>query len=180
MRWLPYFILAYITLGVQIGLRDYGAVRGAAPNIVLMAVVFIAINAPRDTALLGCFILGLLQDLMTTSPLGLWALAYGLVGMVVVSTQEIVYREHFLTHASLALVGGLLCDLTLVVHGWFYPMLHHAEAIVRPSVATLLAGTVYTALLAPLGIGVMQRTRRFFAFRPTRAYSMRRGFRTAP
>ena len=51
---------------------------------------------------------GVMQDLLTQTPLGLYALSYGLVGMFVVSTQEVVYREHPLTHFSLALVGGLL------------------------------------------------------------------------
>src|SRR2546429_9086475 len=62
MRWLAYFIFAYLVLALQIGLAPYLAYQGAAPNFVLLAVVFIAINAPRDAAPLGCFSPGVLQD----------------------------------------------------------------------------------------------------------------------
>ncbi len=64
MRWPPFFILAYIVLGMQIGLSGIVNVHGAKPDFVLMAAIFIALNASRDPALLGCFILGLLRDLL--------------------------------------------------------------------------------------------------------------------
>ena len=41
MRWLTYFILAYVIVGLQIGLGDYVRYQGAAPNLVLLAVIFI-------------------------------------------------------------------------------------------------------------------------------------------
>src|SRR5690554_3436804 len=107
MRWLTYFILAYVALGVQIGTSGFLRYQGAGPNFVLLAAIFIAINAPRDSALLGCFVLGAMQDLVTQQSLGLYAFSYGLVAMFVVSTQNLVYRAHPLTHFSLALVGGL-------------------------------------------------------------------------
>src|SRR5689334_580391 len=104
MRWLAYFILAYVALGLQMGLAPYLTFRGAPPNLVLLAVIFIALNAPRDPALLGCFGLGLLQDLATGQQPGLYAFSYGIVAMLVVAVQQTVYRQHPLTHASLALV----------------------------------------------------------------------------
>src|SRR5687768_9200547 len=102
MRWLPYFILAYVALGVQVGLGHYVAMRGASPNVVLVAAVFIGLYAPRETALLGCFGMGLMQDLLTRQPLGLFALSFGLVGLLVAGVQQLVDREHPLTHAALA------------------------------------------------------------------------------
>src|SRR5204862_1426264 len=63
MRWLSYFILAYLMLGLQAGLAPYVRAGGAPPNFVLLTALFIALNAPRDASLLGCFGLGLMQDL---------------------------------------------------------------------------------------------------------------------
>ena len=102
MRWLAYVILAYIAIAVQIGLGPYVRYRGAQPNLVLLAAVFIALNAPRDAALLGCFCMGVLQDLVTQQPPGLFALSYGLTAMVAVSVHQVVYREHPLTHFLVA------------------------------------------------------------------------------
>ena len=160
MRWLPYFILAYLAIGVQTGAGEYLRVHGGKPDLALLALIFIAINAPRDAALMACFLLGLMLDLVTVQPLGLYAFAYSLVGMFTVSTQEVVYREHPLTHVTLAFVGSLLVAAVELVHGWIY------GARVAPT--TLFAGAVYTAALGPVVLGLLQRVKRAFGFQPPR------------
>ena len=160
MRWIVYFILAYVALAIQVGAGPYLRWQGAPPNLVLLVVIFIALNAPREAGLLGALCLGLMQDLLTQSPLGLYAFSYGLVGMFVVSTQQIVYREHPLTHFSLALIGGLLCGMVQLIHG----LVH------RPGVGgmSLFTTMIYTALLAPFVLGFLQRARRPFGFQSPR------------
>ena len=156
MRWIPWFILAYVALGVQMGLGDFVRVRGATPSLVLLAVIFIALNAPREAALLGAFGIGIMQDMTTLSPLGLYALAYAVVAMFVVSTQEIIYNGHPLTHFSLGLIGSFLMAMVVMAHGWVRGP--------RTGVAEMFAGAVYTAVLAPVVIGGLQKIRRVFAF----------------
>jgi hypothetical protein len=65
-----------------------------------------------------------MQDLFTLQPIGTWALAYSMVALSALSVQEIVYRNHPLTHFSLTLVGGILCAVVLTLQGWVYPLLH--------------------------------------------------------
>lgn len=173
MRWFPFFILAYIAFGVQIGLRGYFD----GPNFVLLAAIFIAVNAPRNAALLGCFILGLMQDLLTQqSPLGLTAFSYGVIGIFVVSTQEMVYRDHFLTHIFLGLIGGLIYAILVYTHGWlYYGLIHRSLRLeARPSAGPLFAGALYTALLAPFVLAGLRRTKRLFGFRSARMHGSRR------
>jgi len=164
MRWPAYFILAYIAVGLQIGMAEYLRVGAGRPDLVLLAVIFIAIHAPRDSALLACFGLGIIQDLVTLNPLGLYAFAYATVGMFVVSTQELVYKAHPLTHFTLGFVSGLLCGAVVVVHGWTRGP--------RASVTEVLAMALYTAVLAPLVLGLLNYTRSAFNFsrRRSRAY----------
>src|SRR3954464_14721502 len=107
MRLPAYFILAYLAIGLQLGLVPYLRVGDCRPDLVLLAVIFISIHAPRDAALLGCFGIGLMQDLVSLNSLGVHALAYSLAAMFTVSTQELVYRAHPLTHFSLGFVGSL-------------------------------------------------------------------------
>jgi rod shape-determining protein MreD len=147
-------------LAVQAGAGPYLRWNGAAPNIVLLIVIFITINAPREAALLGALCLGLMQDLLSQSPLGVYAFSYGLVGMFVVSTQQLVYREHPLTHFSLALIGGLMASAVILIH----------DLIHGPPVEwmQLFTTTIYTAILAPFVLGVLQRAKRPFAFQPPR------------
>src|SRR5262245_64336004 len=104
---------------MQIGLGAYVRIEGAAPNLVLLAAAFIALNAPKEPALLGCFLLGLMQDLLTQQTLGIYALSYGLVAMFVISTQQLVYREHPLTHISIAFSASILTATVIVLHGLF-------------------------------------------------------------
>jgi rod shape-determining protein MreD len=171
MRWLPYFILAYVALGVQIGLGEFVSWHGARPNLVLVAVLFIALNAPRDAALLGCFSMGLLQDLLSGHPPGLFALAYGLVALLVAGSQQGVSRDHPAVQGVLALVAGLITAIVLSVHAWVRPAgpaiadgVVSAPAIRGPIFFPLFVGAVYTALLAPLVLWGLRRFKRVFAF----------------
>ncbi len=160
MRWIVYFILAYVALAIQVGATPYLRWQGAPPNFVLLVVIFVTVNAPREAALLGALCLGLMQDLVTQSPLGLYALSYGLVGMFVVSTQQVVYREHPLTHFSLALGGGLLTGIVIFIHG----LIHRGGV----GAMSLFTTAIYTAVLAPFVLGFLQRAKRPFAFQPPR------------
>lgn len=160
MRWLAYFILAYVMLGLQAGLGPFVSIGSARPNFVVLAVIFIAIFAPRDAALLGAFVLGLLQDLLTQQPLGIYAFSYGLVAMFTVSTQQVVYKGHPLTHFSLAFIAEFLTSGVIIAHG-----------LIRgpwPGFMGLFYSALYTACLAPLVLGILGRMKRGFAFQPPR------------
>jgi len=170
MRWLAYFILAYLALGAQIGLAPYLALGGATPNLVLLCAIFLAINAGREPALLGCFGLGAMQDMLSQQPLGLFAFSYGLLGMFVVSTQELVYREHPLTHFSMALSGGFITAAVTIAHDYLRPTAAAVQRdgmilpALRPAWMTLFTSALYTAALAILVLGILQRIKKLFAF----------------
>ena len=174
MRWLVYYIFAYVTLGLQIGLSPYVRYQGAAPNLALLGVIYIALNAPRDAALLAAFGIGVLQDLLSAQPPGLYAFSYGIVAMFVTGAQQVVYREHPLTQFSLTLAGGLVTMCVLLVHGWISPPGAHVVdgkiplSALRVAPATLFTGVLYTAVLSPLVIGGLQRAKGIFAFKQQR------------
>lgn len=164
MRWAAYFILVYVAIGLQIGLQAYVRTDGGArPDLILLAVIFIAVNAPRDQALLGALGIGLVADLVTVGPLGLYALAYSIVGMFIASARELAAKPHPITHFTLALASGVLSGLVLLIHGW----------IRGPGVSiwALLGSALYTAILAPFVLGLLQLLRGLFAFSSRRRRS---------
>ena|SRR5690242_9945072 len=167
MKWLSYFILAYLALGLQIALTGFVEVKGAAPNFVLLVVVFLSLNTPREPALLGCFLLGLMQDLLTLQPLGTWAVAYSLTAYFVLSTQEIVYPSHPLTHFSMTLAGGILCGVVLTTHAWLYAKLH-GPLNAQSKAVGVFGSALYSAVLAPILLGVLQRMKPTLGFRRSR------------
>jgi rod shape-determining protein MreD len=175
MRWPAFFILAYVFVGLQVGLGGVVRHGGAGVNLVLLAAVFVAMHARREPALIGCFVLGLMQDLVTQQPLGLYALAYSLSGVVMIGAQHVVYREHPLTHVAMALVAGMVVAVLVLVQGWVNPpgpARRIDELVAVPAIgagagAVLLTG-VYTAVAAPVVLFVLQRLRGLFAFEPSR------------
>jgi rod shape-determining protein MreD len=160
MRWLSWFILAYLVLALQSGLGSYIAWEGVPPNLVLIAVVFMALNAPREPALLGAYFMGLMQDALTQQPLGTYALSYGLVTLLVLMSQPVVYREHPLTHVSLTLGGGAVSGLVLFTQGMIWPP--------RQPVMDLVICCLYTAALSPLILWPLQKAKWLFAFQPAK------------
>jgi rod shape-determining protein MreD len=160
MNWVAFILLGYGAMGLQTGLGSFARLGssdgGAAPNFGLIALVFIALNANWQAALLGGFILGALQDLATQQPFGLFAFSYGLAAMAIASVAQSVYRLHPLTHFFCTLMAGCLTALILSAHGW-------ARHVSVPLVTTF-AGALYTAILAPFLIGGLQKMRKLFAF----------------
>ena len=176
MRWLPFFILAYLVLGLQMGAGEYLSWRGAQPNLVLLVAVFVAVNAPRDAGLLAAFLLGLFQDLVSAQPPGLYALSYGLAALVVVGSRQLAYSDHPMTHFALALGGGLVTAIVVYVHGLVRPPgaplttdAGEVLSAIRPGLGMLLLGALYTAALAPLVLWPLGRLKPLFGFRTSRS-----------
>ncbi len=175
MRWPAYFLLAYVAVGVQLGVGAFAPVRGVGPDLVLLVVVFVSLNAPRAEALVGGVLLGAMQDLVTLQPLGLFAFAYGLVAYGVSRSAEHVRRAHPLTHVALALFGGAVTGVVLVAHDCVRPAgpaVVSAGTVVARAVRigprTAAVSALYTTVLAPFVLGPLSRLHRFFGFDPAR------------
>jgi rod shape-determining protein MreD len=148
---------------VQIGLSGYIRFGGAPPNLVLLAALLVALNAPREPALLGCFGLGLMQDLLTQQTLGMYALCYGLIALFVISTQGMLNREHPVTHLSVAFIASSIVSAIFLLHDML-----RAAPDQRIGFTRMLYTTLYTTLLAPFVLGGLQRLRRVFGFQKQR------------
>ena len=160
MRWSSFFILAYVALGLQLGLARAIEWRGASPDFVLLGVIFLCLNARRDSAMLGCFMLGLLRDLAGNGTLGLYALGYGIVAMVVAGLAQGVNRRHPLAHFLLTLFGGGVVAIVLTLHEWIRPV--KAEGPL--SMGAMFYSVIYSAILAPLALALLQRIGGVFRF----------------
>ena len=160
MRYLPWFILAYLVLGLQCGLSPYIAFHNAPPNLVMPAAIFIALYAPRDAALLGTYVLGLMQDMLSQEPLGVHALLYSAVTLAVRFTQPRFYREHWMTHLLMGLIGGVTQGLILTLVSLRLPP--------RPTFSLLLISAIYSTLLTPVLLLPLQKIKWIFGFKPER------------
>jgi rod shape-determining protein MreD len=170
MRWFPFFILAYIALGLEAGLARAIEWKGASPDLVLLVVVFLALSAPRDTALLACFILGLLHDFTSHGTLGLLAFSYGLAAVFIVALQQAVNRRHALTHFLLTAFVRITIAIVFTLHGWIRPpaILNVPGTFVHPPALPMFYSAIYSAILAPFVLVGLQKISGVFHFQTSR------------
>jgi rod shape-determining protein MreD len=174
MRWFPLFILAYLIVGIQFGAGSFLRIgSGQPPNLALLAVAFIAINAPTPAAIVGAIVIGLFQDLTTGQPPGLYAFSYGLFASVVSRWRWLPPRGNPITQVIVAFTGAMLTAMVLYLQGVVHPAAAaHATpggpavAAVRASPGPLCLAALYTTALAPIVMGLLHLTRPIFAFAP--------------
>jgi rod shape-determining protein MreD len=164
MRWFPFFILAYLALGLQAGLARAIEWNSASPDFVLIAVVFLSLSAPRDAALLACFILGLLHDFTSHGTLGLLGFSYGLASVFVTAIQQAVNRNHIAVHFFLTVFVGFIGAIVLTLHGWLRPPAPGVHLPVLP----LFYSAIYSAILAMLIVPLLQKISGVFHFQTSR------------
>lgn len=163
MRLLPYILLGYLAVGLQVGLSGYVRLGGAAPNLVLIVAVFVALFAQRDVALLSCFVLGLMQDLLTQQTLGLYAFSYGLTAMLITSSASMLYRQHPLTHAAVVLAASMQTWFLLLIHGWIFNS--------SPGFASAAMSTLVTSVLAAPVMWLLIKLRPMLGMRVPRKWT---------
>lgn len=162
MHLLPYILLGYVAVGVQVGLGGLARAGAGSPNVVLVVAVFFALFVPREPARLACFTLGLMQDLLTQQSLGLYAIAYGLVGVILGNTQTMVFRERTLTHLLATLVA---CGIT-----WAVLLVHGAIFGPRPALGAAAASAGLTLALAPFLLRLLMQLRPALGLRAARRF----------
>ncbi len=159
MRWLPFVVLAYVMLGLQIGLGGIAQLGPGSVNFVLIAAVFIAINAPRNPAVIACFSLGLLHDIVGIGPIGQYAFAYSLLTLLMAGTDRALSIDHPLTHFFVTLFGGVVVAIVVYIvslrWNWSTPLPFW------PNLVTAF----YSAVLSLPVLWALTRLRKSFRFR---------------
>jgi rod shape-determining protein MreD len=114
MRWIPFLVLAYLTVVVQTSLGRLlafgaGSAGTVQPDALAWAAVFVAMFARSSVdVMLSGWVLGLLADLTTGAVVGVMPIAYALSAGAVFRVREAFFREKFSTKVMLTLVFCLL------------------------------------------------------------------------
>ncbi len=94
---------------------------GAGPDLLLPAVVFVALVAPRSTSPFFYLALGTLSDLVAVPHPGLRGFAYVIVGLAVENINPGRRRRNPFVHGLLAAFGALFVEVVYcvaAVRGW--------------------------------------------------------------
>ena len=161
MNWVGFAVLAYLVTVIQTSVAPFLAVHTIRPDFMVIVAVFFGLYARPADAMLGCWIIGLLIDLCSLSHpvranVGLHALVLGLLGLFMVKTRGVTFREGMLSHLIYTFVVCLLLNLAVRVHTtWDVP----GPAGLGTHTAVAFYTAIYTALLAPYVHFALRRLR---------------------
>jgi rod shape-determining protein MreD len=176
MRWIPFAILIYFTVLVQVAVAAlpvrFAITGDIAPDVPAILAVFFALSLrdPRD-AMMAAWSLGLAMDLMlcgmggVTTAVGPMAISYTLAAGLVFRVREAFFRERALARALMTLLFCLLVHTmwvtmqTVLSFGWSAWWSGFMKAI---------GISLYTAFAAPLTCLVLQQCGGWFIAAPAR------------
>lgn len=126
MNWLAFALLAYLCLGLELGLREalrYGQTQ-VAPSLVIPLMVYVSLAARPRVAAWAAMALGLLLDLTWVAPLrggggvahtiGPYTVGLLLAAQLTIAVRGFVIRRVFITTAVLSAVAAMVAHVYIV------------------------------------------------------------------
>ncbi len=137
MNWIVFALVAWITLGLELGLRPGLALghSGVAPSFAITLLAFVCLSAPRPQALWASVIIGVALDL-TARPLarggletitapGPHALGCLLAGALILNMRATLMHRNALAIAFVAALASLVASIVVVacfaLRSWYDP-----------------------------------------------------------
>jgi rod shape-determining protein MreD len=148
-----YFLVGVGAIVFQSTISEYFNVwLGARPDVMALVVVYLGLQRSQETGLIGGFILGLFQDVLSGGLLGANALSKGLIGHATGSLRRNVAGREALFHALLVFFATIFDSvLSVTLMFVFLPDVPvHPQFWVEAGKTTLL-----NTFLAPLLVGLL-------------------------
>ncbi len=140
MRWLPFIILAYISILLQTTVVERLEISHVRPDLVFIMAVFYALHAASPDAMIAAWTLGFVTDLCGSGHLGVFAFSYGLMALLIVQLRDSMFRDHPLT----SLFVTLFCTWVVYLMAGLHFILSHPQA--QRSIIEMLLHSTYTAM----------------------------------
>ena len=150
---LGFFILLAIVV-FQMKLLPYFAIGDIKPDLFLFFVCYFSLrNEEAKGALIG-FGLGLLEDSLSISPIGVKAVSFSLVGALLGFVRKGVFWDNPLTQVLLLFSAGILSGfVTLLALNFFLIPRPMGDSLFR----LILPESIFTALWGLLFFFIFQR-----------------------
>lgn len=100
-------VLGAVALAFELAVLEHWTLGGGRAEALLALACFAALFA-RDSrqGLAASWVVGLIKDVGSTGPLGLYAFLFLGAGWVILQVRQILYREHALTQLAVAFVAA--------------------------------------------------------------------------
>jgi rod shape-determining protein MreD len=154
LRLLRTLLVFYVLIVLQTTLGGAIGVQGIRPDFLLIAVLLIALHEGAAGGAVAGFVAGLFVDLNSVNTLGITSLANGLVGFATGTIADRLVRTSWITRCALAFAATALRDQLVVT----FAMSGGVAEAIRFFFRSALAAGLYTALVAPLLMALIERT----------------------
>ena len=170
MRWFSFTIMLFVALVLQVGMaRLFGLGRQRImPDLLLMLMVILAFRGSHEQAPLAGWILGLIKDLSSESPLGGYAFAFGLTAWVIVRSRELFFGDNPISLMFITFVAGFLAE-QFVLTICLFKNIFTGEGYSAISTAIVFSALL-TAGLVPYGQWMVMRFHRQLGLPRQRRY----------
>ena len=169
MNWFAFIVITFVLLILELGLESLLSIYGWTPSFMLILAVFVALSAPKQTALWAAMIIGLLVDL--ASPLshsqelvliGPACIGFVAGAFITIELRGLLFRNSPIAPAVMVLGVGVLVHLIIVAvitsRGFVWSQFGvPLDWSLTQELVDRFFSLLYTALLAvPLGMGLVQ------------------------
>lgn len=96
---------------VQTTLADLFVIGQARPDFLLALVVYLALSFDLREVLVPIWVLGIFRDAFSLGPIGMYALIFLVVGLLVSWVRAYAFRDSLLTVVATAVFAVAVCEL---------------------------------------------------------------------
>lgn len=147
---LMLFSMAVLQRGVASQIR----IGGVSVDLLLLVAIAAGMTAGADRGAVIGFVAGLTMDLLVTTPFGMCALIYCVVGNVTGRIQDYIVRSSWWFRPTLAAAAGASGIIAIALVG-------HVVDLAVPPTSRMVTIIVVTAVFNVLFIGVFNRMLRW-------------------
>ena len=150
MRWWRLLFTVAVLLLLQTTVVPWLEVGGARPNLLLIFVVWRALRWPLEQSYLPCWLAGLARDIFSGGQVGAFAALYLALALGIDRVRRGLFVEHLLTQVLMVAAASLVSEGV-----WLLVWFHRPGLGWWPTLLRLLMGTLYTAVVTPLVLGLL-------------------------
>lgn len=147
------WVSTIVCLLLQVLLAPHIAIAGATPLFLAIPLAVVATSSGTALAVAFAFLLGLVYDLGTGTPLGSMSMAFSLAALV----MQLLGRTEGGTGVSLGALAAAVV-VAEVVQGILLAMTGYATSA-GPVLVRMLVGSLYTSAIAAIGLAIVRAIR---------------------
>lgn len=153
-------LLLFVLIALQMKFLPHFAIWGIKPDLFLLAVCYLGLRGGETRGALIGFALGLLEDSLSLSPLGIRALSFALVGFLLGVAGKDLFLDTALMQTLLLFLAGILSGLITLLSLNFFLI---PRSLGPTFLLLILPESLLTALWGLLLIFLFQRLRQLRA-----------------